>query len=107
MGGHAAHAGGEAGFYAAFYFVVGLVGDDGFHQVVPFVLVGRAVVGGLPELVLLGFDVAFVEAGRRSAVAALGGDGAALGAVDEAVVDAGCAVDAAAVEEHPAAVGEG
>ena len=39
VGGHAAHRGHEAGFDAAFHLVVGLVAADGFHQVVPLVLI--------------------------------------------------------------------
>src|SRR5262249_28504608 len=62
VGGHAAHAGGDRRFDAAFDFAVGLVLDNGLDQFIPLVLVGAtAIVGALPELVVGHFGEALVR----------------------------------------------
>src|SRR5207248_1091621 len=94
-------------FDASLDLVVGLVVDDGIDQVVPFVLVWGATIGGLPSLILRCLVQTFVDARRRAAVAAFGGDGAALGSVNEAVIDGGGTLDAPAIEQQLSAVGEG
>ena len=90
VGGHAAHRSHQAGLDAPFHLVVGFVVADGVDQVVPFVLVGTFVACyafGFPEPVRPRRAQALERGGRPSAVAAVGDDRRALGAVREAVVD--------------------
>ena len=49
VGGHAAHAGGQAGFDPALRFVVGLVLANRLNQVIPFVLVGIGIARAIPK----------------------------------------------------------
>ncbi len=72
--GHATKARYEAGIDTAFGFVVGLVVANGFHQVVPFVLIWIPFLGldiGLPEQVRAHRILALVSAGGHSTVTVL------------------------------------
>src|ERR1035437_5532195 len=109
VGGHAAHAGDEAGFDTALGLVIRLVVADGIHQIVPFVQIGILLAcgdfGG-PEQFRTIHGLAFEYHGRTGAVVGFGDDGHAFAAVRVAGINVVAAVDAAAIHVHLGAVGK-
>ena len=88
----------------------GLIAADGVDQVVPLVLVGILIAAfdlRLPDHLGRFGELALVGAGLRAAIAALGEDRVALGALCATVVIALGARHRAAVHDQLGAVGEG
>src|SRR6185436_5729949 len=110
MGTEAAHVGDNAGFDAAFGFVVGFVVADSIEEGDPFVFV-RVIEFtrdfGLPDAVFGDAILTFVSAGGAGAVVRAGNDGHAFGSLSPTVVNRVGARDAAAVHIHFGPVGEG
>ena len=110
VGAEAAHIADDAGFDAAFDFVVGLVVADGIEEGNPFVLVWVIEFArdfGLPKAVFGGGILAFVGAGGSGAVVRPGDDRHTFGSLRPTVVNGFGAGDATAVHVHFGAVGKG
>src|SRR5205807_6219729 len=109
MSAEAAHIADDAGFDAAFDFVVGFVVADGLEESDPFVFVGIVEFKrhfGLPKAVFSGAVLAFVSAGGASAIVRARNNGHAFGSLSPTVVNGVGARHAPTVHVHPGAVGK-